>query len=372
MTFKGSKVGQCPKDFQPKRFLTRKARILTCLASHSPSDAALNLINKSGTIFSLSTNNGLLSFLFEVQSTPQVIDQVLDSQRIVDNKIKNLCELFIDYSVRLILRRLQLVRNQLVNCSKVISNENVSFKSAAAAAASTEKGTPLDTTGTVNETRAEHQASVQQTDPVENRIETMDSSAQVTSGEQPPNTAERVDSIANAPDGKLQENDSRENEEDAESKNGTSEQRTNDTSSVSASGPANGDHPTAVAGQHSATSANTSGASEQRPLAEQADSQLSSVQQLANDLNELIREANEQVISVQKSMKVYLSSEDTEAILFKPVKNHIVKSIENLFSQLALVFTDQELACSDCPYTSPKAVLEAIFRTNRTADRPNW
>lgn len=274
---------------------------------------------------------------------------MLDSQRIVDNKIKNLCELFIDYSVRLILRRLQLVRNQLVKCSKVISNESASFES---------KGTPLHTTDTVNE------ASVEQTEPAENRIETMDAAGQVTSGEQA-NADERVESRApNVSDGKEESNED-------ESRNGTA-QRTNDTSGVPASGPVNGEQSSEQSNEQSSATEQSSVASAS-PVDQAADKpQLSSVQQLASDLNELVREANEQVISVQKSMKVYLSSEDTEAILFKPVKNHIVKSIENLFSQLALVFTDQEFACADCPYTSPKATLEAIFRTNRAADRPNW
>ena len=290
-------------------------------------DAALNLINKSGTIFSLSTNNGLLSFLFEVQSTPQVIDQVLDSQRIVDNKIKNLCELFIDFSVRLILRRLHLVRNQLVSCSRAINTEGTSFKSAD------------------QEIRSDAQNDARQTDggSVENRTETMALPPAAASDEQ--TSAERVDKSV---DSKANEPERQADNED-ESKNGVAEKRTTDTSGATE------DHQTKQRTSAGAAS---------------ADQQLSGVQQLASDLNALIREANEQVISVQKSMKIYLASEDTEAILFKPVKNHIVKSIENLFSQLALVLSEQEL--NECSYTSPKEALEAILRTYRSADRPNW
>lgn len=267
---------------------------------------------------------------------------MLDSQRIVDNKIKHLCELFIDYSVRLILRRLQLVRNQLMSYSKVInSNESATTKFKSVAGKETQ-----------SDTAAPDQIDAQQTGgSVENRM----ALPPAKSGEE--SSAQAVERQTNGQDDSQETNDSNDSNEE-KSRNGVAEKRTNDTSDSVLPSNANEE-------EHRQPEQRTSAASEQCDQ-----QQLSGVQQLANDLNELIREANEQVISVQKSMKIYLSSEDTEAILFKPVKNHIVKSIENLFSQLALVFGEQELC--ECPYTSPKAALEAIFRTNRTADRPNW
>lgn len=284
----------------------------------------------------MSTNNGLLSFLFEVQSTPQVIDQVLDSQRIVDNKIKNLCELFINYSVRLILKRLQLVRNQLVNCSKIINNEGT-FE---------DKGTRLaNTTITSSTTQSVGQEEVKslgETSSIENQNENQIETIELAA------IKENVESV------NVEKNKLSDETEEKNTKN--DDLKTDCTTDVNKSTIAD----------------DTSLNEELHHPSDQQKEQLNSVQQLVNELNELIKEANEQVINVQKSMKIYLSSEDTEAILFKPVKNHIVKSIEALFSQLALVFGDQQfLTNNECQFSNAKIALESIFNTNRNLSNSN-
>ncbi|KAH9422523.1 Golgi transport complex subunit 3 [Dermatophagoides pteronyssinus] len=55
--------------------------------------AVIDLIQKRENLFSLTTNNALLKFLFE--SSPQVNEKIIDSQKAVDTKIKEKCEQFI-------------------------------------------------------------------------------------------------------------------------------------------------------------------------------------------------------------------------------------------------------------------------------------
>lgn len=321
-------------------------------------DAAFNLFNKSGTIFSLSTNNGLLSFLFEVQSTPQVIDHILDSQRIVDNKIKNLCELFIDHSVRLILKRLQLVRNQLVNCSKIINNETTTTTLSSSSADESAAKVPVVES-------ARNASGIQ--------IETIDSSS---IGSEECNRLDEQRQIKNEAKStsELQLNEPKLANDDTATK---SEQISTNHQSLDQQSTGEQSTNQHIVNQHTTdqhfNEQSTTNQCEDEQSKEskekcclavvEQNEQLDSVQQLVKDLNELISEANEQVIAVQKSMKIYLSSEDTEAILFKPIKNHIVKSIEALFNQLSLVFSDQEQKLYiECQFTTAKSALESIFK----------
>lgn len=238
-----------------------------------------------------------------MQATPQVIDNIIDSQRIVDNKIKILCELFIKYSVHLILNKMESVRGVLVNCSKITNNE-AKYQQ--------------DDRGLNSE------ANVKNVETIEDSSEEKDSvpSDQLVEVESKQNEAELIVDKS-ALDVEKSENDQKKEENKVEHE-------------VSAE------------------------------KGEKIEKQLSHREQLGKDLNELIKIANEQVIQVQKSMKVYLSSEDTEAILFKPIRNHIVKSINALFSQLSLVFGEQEKSFfNECEFKSSKSALEYIL-TNRT------
>ncbi|RWS10113.1 conserved oligomeric Golgi complex subunit 3-like protein [Dinothrombium tinctorium] len=92
--------------------------------------AALNILQNRENIFSLTNNNSLLQFLFEVPGAPQVIDQIIDPQRIVDSKIKTACEQFIAMSADSMLSPL-LRFNSLVNsCSKTENICNQHFATA--------------------------------------------------------------------------------------------------------------------------------------------------------------------------------------------------------------------------------------------------
>lgn len=311
------------------------------------------MINKSGTIFSLSTNNGLLSFLFEVQSTPQIIDQIIDSQRIVDNKIKNLCELFINHSVGLILKRLQLVRNQLVNCSKIINNESKSTGGGDSSTTTT-KFDSDENSSNVNANNSNNLSidissgdGCGQSTSEENKIkeenihlESIDQTKIETIAEQQTNSDLKVTT-------ELQPN----NQTNETQQHNREQLNSTDSTSMT----------TTSKDQQSSTNQSIVNIKQSKN-----EEQLNGVEQLVKDLNELISEANEQVISIQKSMKIYLSSEDTEAILFKPIKNQIVKSIETLFGQLAILFSDQEQRLFDeCQFQTAKSALESIFNNRR-------
>ena len=266
---------------------------------------------------------------------------MLDSQRIVDNKIKNSCELFINYSVRLILKRLPLVRNQLINCTKIINSNENGFKLK-------EKGTRLDSAldSTLLTSKEEEINAIQNDQQTNsNQVETIDAVKSVQQNEA--NESSKLNDKNKANNDKIEDNELKKNEKE-------NDQLMNDTNKL-----------TVIEERQQTVVAEQCLVRNFEQNVEQQQ-QLNSVQQLVNDLNELIKESNEQVIAIQKSMKIYLSSEDTEAILFKPVKNQIVKSIEALFSQLALVFNDQEwLLNNECQFTNAKIALESIFNTNK-------
>ena len=92
---------------------------------------AFELIQKRENLFLFTTNNALLKFFFEVtlliariiliyfdQGGPQVTEKVVDSQKAVDNKIKNTCEEFIDKTSTLILGSF----TEILNLAKAFSN----------------------------------------------------------------------------------------------------------------------------------------------------------------------------------------------------------------------------------------------------------
>ncbi|KAI1287999.1 Conserved oligomeric Golgi complex subunit 3 [Halotydeus destructor] len=60
--------------------------------------AALDLIQKRESLFSLTNSNGLLRFLFEFPGATSVIDEVFDPQKIVDSLIRQSCQEFIAVS----------------------------------------------------------------------------------------------------------------------------------------------------------------------------------------------------------------------------------------------------------------------------------
>lgn len=72
--------------------------------------AVIDLLQKRENLFSLTTNNALLKLIFE--SSPQVSEKVIDSQKAVDNKIKEKCEEFIMFSYEYLTAD---VRNFIVN-----------------------------------------------------------------------------------------------------------------------------------------------------------------------------------------------------------------------------------------------------------------
>ncbi|XP_015790918.1 conserved oligomeric Golgi complex subunit 3 [Tetranychus urticae] len=82
--------------------------------------AAMNLFNNRN-FFSLKSSNGLLQFLFEVPGAPQVIDHVLDPQKIVDTEIKSICEKFISSSANNMLLPIKSHLELLRRCIKTPS-----------------------------------------------------------------------------------------------------------------------------------------------------------------------------------------------------------------------------------------------------------
>lgn len=81
--------------------------------------AAYDLIQKRENLFSLTTNNSLLKFLFE--GAPQVTEKIVDSQKAVDNKIKIKCEQFISHATELLMSSLI----NLLNIAKTLQRENI-------------------------------------------------------------------------------------------------------------------------------------------------------------------------------------------------------------------------------------------------------
>ncbi|RWS30992.1 conserved oligomeric Golgi complex subunit 3-like protein [Leptotrombidium deliense] len=87
--------------------------------------AALNILQKRENMFSLTNNNSLLQFLFEVPGAPQVVDQTVDPQRIVDKKIKCACDQYISISTNILLDPLIRFMNlvELANKSQNIRTQ---------------------------------------------------------------------------------------------------------------------------------------------------------------------------------------------------------------------------------------------------------
>ncbi|XP_061431675.1 conserved oligomeric Golgi complex subunit 3 isoform X2 [Lethenteron reissneri] len=66
------------------------------------------------------------------------------------------------------------------------------------------------------------------------------------------------------------------------------------------------------------------------------------------------RALKSRVPSVQRSMALYLANGDTEAILFKPIKNNVQQAFEHLQAVLAEDFSEEDLQIIACP--SPEQV----------------
>ncbi|KAI7690476.1 Conserved oligomeric Golgi complex subunit 3 [Sarcoptes scabiei] len=90
--------------------------------------AVFDLIQNRTNLFSLTSNNALLKLIFE--GTPQVSEKVIDSQKAVDNKIKEKCEEFIEYSYEYLTKELEKIIfvtqfNSIDNESKDLDDFNL-------------------------------------------------------------------------------------------------------------------------------------------------------------------------------------------------------------------------------------------------------
>jgi hypothetical protein len=184
----------------------------------------MSLLHKGNSIFSISTNNGFLSFLFEMQSTAQIVDQVLDSQKTVDTRIRTTCQKLIDESTHRLSQRVEQLRDHLPDIEKPTEPSDLTA------------GVPLKRTEEAHPTSSEEAAATnQETQPDQH--------------------------------GKL----------------------------------------------------------------------------LQTQIQLLIDDLREEVNRIRAAMTLYLSNEETEFILFKPIKSRILKSLETLEKQVRLVFNEEQL-----------------------------
>lgn len=182
------------------------------------SDAAMSLFHKGNTIFSISTNNGLLSFLFEMQSSAQIVDQVLDSQKTVDTRIRTTCQKLIDECASLLSRRVEQLRDHLPDIDKSPGNDTSVL------------------------------ASDHELDPAKN------------------------------------------------------------------------------------------------PENRHADLEDEKIKMVQQQINQMLNDLRQQVNEIRSSMSLYLCNEETESILFKPIKSKLLKSLETLEKQIRLILTSEQLA----------------------------